>query len=100
MLLSQMPAAAQSWLSSLLRVAAEEAGRGGAGSESLLARLAELMFVEVVRQYITQLPDDSKGWLSGLKHRHERAIWRARLRSPHKVGGHLIGIPNSTTQRA
>src|SRR4029453_6697966 len=31
---------------------------------------------------------------------HERAIWRARLRSPHKVGGHLIGIPNSTTQRA
>jgi len=70
MLLSQMSAAAQNWLSDLLRVAAEEAGRGGAGSESLLARLAELMFVEVVRQYITQLPDDSKGWLSGLKHRH------------------------------
>jgi transcriptional regulator GlxA family with amidase domain len=32
----------------------------------VLARLAELMFVEVVRQYITRLPDDSKGWLSGL----------------------------------
>jgi AraC-like DNA-binding protein len=70
MLLSQMPAVAHSWLSSLLRVAAEEAGRGGAGSESLLAKLAELMFVEVVRQYITHLPDDSMGWLSGLKHRH------------------------------
>jgi AraC-like DNA-binding protein len=70
MLLSQMPAAAQNWLSSLLRVAAEEAGRGGAGSESLLAKLAELMFIEVVRQYITQLPDDSIGWLSGLKHPH------------------------------
>jgi len=70
MLLSQMSAASQSWLSSMLRVAAEEAGRGGAGSESLLARLAELMFVEVVRQHIAHLPDDSKGWLSGLKHRH------------------------------
>ena len=70
MLLSQMSATAQSWLSSMLRLAAEEAGRGGAGSESLLARLAELMFVEVVRQYIANLPDDSKGWLSGLKHRH------------------------------
>jgi AraC-like DNA-binding protein len=70
MLLSQMPAAAPSWLASLLRVATEEAGRGGAGSESLLAKLAELMFVEVVRQYITHLPDDSKGWLSGLKNRH------------------------------
>lgn len=70
MVLSQMSAAAQGWLSSMLRVAAEEAGRGGAGSETLLARLAELMFVEVIRQYIAHLPDDSKGWLSGLKHRH------------------------------
>jgi len=69
MLLSQMSALAQSWLSSMLRVAAQEAGRGGAGSERLLARLAEVMFVEVVRQYITHLPEDSKGWLSGLKHR-------------------------------
>lgn len=69
MLLSQMSAAAQGWLSNLLRLAAEEAGRGGAGSESLLARLAELMFVEVVRQYIIHLPEESKGWLSGLKHR-------------------------------
>jgi len=43
MLLSQMPATAQSWLSKMLRVAAEEAGRGEAGSESLLAKLAELM---------------------------------------------------------
>jgi len=70
MLLSQMSVAAQNWLSNMLRVAAEEAGRGGAGSESLLARLAELMFVEMVRQYMAHLPDDSKGWLSGLKHRH------------------------------
>lgn len=70
MLLSQMSAAAQSWLSNMLRVAAEEAARGSAGSESLLARLAELMFVEVVRQHIAHLPEDSKGWLSGLKHRH------------------------------
>jgi AraC-like DNA-binding protein len=70
MMLSQMSASAQSWLSNMLRVAAEEAGRGGSGSESLLARLAELMFVEVVRQHITHLSDDSKGWLSGLKQRH------------------------------
>jgi AraC-like DNA-binding protein len=70
MLLSKMPATAQSWLSNMLRVAAEEAGRGDAGSESLLAKLAELMFVEVVRQYVVHLPEDSRGWLSGLKHRH------------------------------
>jgi AraC-like DNA-binding protein len=70
MLISQMSAAGQSWLSNMLRLAAAEAGRGGAGSESLLAKLAELMFVEVVRQHIIRLPEDSQGWLSGLKHRH------------------------------
>jgi AraC-like DNA-binding protein len=69
MLLSQMSAAGQSWLSNMLRLAAEEAERGSAGSESLLAKLAELMFVEVVRKHIIQLPDDAQGWLSGLKHR-------------------------------
>ena len=69
MLHSQMSAAGHSWLSNMLRLAAEEAERGSAGSESLLAKLAELMFVEVVRKYIVQLPEDSKGWLSGLKHR-------------------------------
>lgn len=52
------------------RLAAEEAEHGGAGSEGLLARLAELMFIEVVRKYINDLPEDSKGRLSGLKHRH------------------------------
>ncbi len=70
MLLSQMSATGQSWLSGMLRLAAEEAEHGGAGSESLLARLAELVFIEVVRKYINDLPEDSKGWLSGLKHRH------------------------------
>jgi len=70
MLISQMSAAGQSWLSNMLRLATEEAERGSAGSESLLAKLAELMFIEVVRKYILQLPDDSQGWLSGLKHRH------------------------------
>jgi AraC-like DNA-binding protein len=70
MLISQMSAAGQSWLSNMLRLAAEEAQRSSAGSESLLAKLAELMFVEVVRKHIMQLPEDSRGWLSGLKHRH------------------------------
>jgi AraC-like DNA-binding protein len=70
MFVSQISAARRGWLADMLRLAAEEAERGSAGSESLLAKLAELMFVEVVRKYIVHLPDDSKSWLSGLKHRH------------------------------
>jgi AraC-like DNA-binding protein len=67
---SQMSPVGQSWLSNMLGVAAEEAELGGAGSETLLAKLAELMFVEVVRKYIARLPDGSRGWLSGLRDRH------------------------------
>ena len=67
---AQMSAAGQSWLSNMLRVAAEEAEVGGAGSETMLARLAELMFVEVVRKYIATLPEGSPSWLSGLRDRH------------------------------
>ncbi len=67
---AQMSAAGQSWLVNMLRVAAEETELGDAGSETMLAKLAEVMFVEVVRKHIARLPDDSRGWLSALRDRH------------------------------
>ena len=54
----------------MLRVAANESEFGGAGSEIILAKFAEVMFVEVVRNYVARLPEDSRGWLSGLRDRH------------------------------
>jgi AraC-like DNA-binding protein len=38
-----------------------------AGGEAMLARLSELMFVEVVRQYVAGLEPGRRGWLSGLR---------------------------------
>jgi len=67
---AQMSAASQSWLGNLLHVAAEESELGGAGSETMLAKLAEVMFIEVIRKHITRLPEDSRGWLSALRDRH------------------------------
>ena len=67
---AQMSADSQSWLSNLLHVAAEESGLRGAGSETMLAKLAELIFVEVIRKHITRLPEGSRGWLSALRDRH------------------------------
>lgn len=32
----------------------------------MLGKLAELMFVEILRQYMQQLPADQHGWLAGL----------------------------------
>jgi AraC-like DNA-binding protein len=62
--------ASRGWISSMFRMAAEETELGSPGGEAMLARLAELMFVEVLRKYIDQLPDDSRGWLSALRDRH------------------------------
>jgi AraC-like DNA-binding protein len=66
---AQMSGASQSWLANLLHVAAEESELGGAGSETMLAKLAEVMFVEILRKHIANLPDDSRGWLSALRDR-------------------------------
>ena len=36
----------------------------------MLAKLAELMFVDVLRRYVGGLEDHSRGWFSGLRDRH------------------------------
>jgi AraC-like DNA-binding protein len=63
------PAAESSWVAQLLRFAVDETGTRRAGSETVLAKLSELMFVEIVRRYIDALPEGSPGWLSGLRDR-------------------------------
>jgi AraC-like DNA-binding protein len=37
------------------------------GGESVLSRLSELMFIDVVRRYLETLPADRMGWLAGLR---------------------------------
>jgi AraC-like DNA-binding protein len=64
---SPLSAASQDWLTRLLDVAIKESVLRGAGSEAMLARLAELMFVEVIRNHIASLPDDATGWFAGLR---------------------------------
>jgi AraC-like DNA-binding protein len=61
------PAAASGWLSTLINIAVGESGAKRPGGENILARLSELLFVEVVRQYLEQLPAEQRGWLSGLR---------------------------------
>lgn len=58
---------AMPWLAELVRFAGREVSAGRAGGESMLSKLTELMFIEVVRQYIDRLPDGQEGWLAGLR---------------------------------
>jgi len=47
-----------------------EAMRPGPGNRAMLARLSELLFMEVVRWQLTHVAEGRRGWLAGLKDPH------------------------------
>jgi len=50
-----------------IRIAVAEAAEHHAGRESVLTKLSELMFVDVLRGYLAALPSEQVGWLAGLR---------------------------------
>jgi AraC-like DNA-binding protein len=59
---------ASAWpLTAMLDIAIRESGRSQPGTENVLARLSELMFVEAIRRYLVELPDTQRCWLAGLR---------------------------------
>jgi AraC-like DNA-binding protein len=55
------------WLGQFIRFAVLESAQKRAGGESVLAKLSELMFIEVVRRHLETLPPAQAGWLAGLR---------------------------------
>lgn len=55
------------WLGTLIQQVTAESRLGRSGAESVLTRLAELMFIEVLRRYLEELPSEQTGWLAGLR---------------------------------
>jgi AraC-like DNA-binding protein len=56
-----------SWIAQLMHQAVAESQGRRPGSEAMLARMSEMMFVDAVRRYTTDLPEESAGWLAGLR---------------------------------
>jgi AraC-like DNA-binding protein len=54
------------WMRSTFQYAAAEMA-GRPGSETVLAKVSELLFVEAVRRYAQALPEGQTGWLAGLR---------------------------------
>ena len=61
----------------LMRVALQETATPRAGGETIRAKVSELMFMNAVRQYIDELPEQSTGWLAALRDRHVAAALNA-----------------------
>ena len=55
------------WLEHSIRYSVGAANAPNDGSGLVLAKLGELLFVETLRRYITELPADETGWLAGAR---------------------------------
>ena len=65
--LLHMRGMSNAWLDGFARQLTEESRLGRPGADGVLTRLAELMFIEVLRRYLDELPPGQTGWLAGLR---------------------------------
>jgi hypothetical protein len=75
-----------------------EAVRGRPGASCLMARLTELLFIEILRRHMAQLRDEDVGWLAAL---NDRCICRAPCirtgSSAQGVGGNREAMGTGST---
>ena len=57
------------WIANFTQRAVAESHAQRPGGEAMLARMSEMMFVHAVRRYADLLPEQSAGWLAGLRDR-------------------------------
>lgn len=65
--LLHLPSEPNGWITSFVSQAVGESAGRQAGSEAMLARMSEMMFVDAVRRFVQTLPEGSTGWLAGLQ---------------------------------
>jgi AraC-like DNA-binding protein len=58
------------WLGQFIRFALAEVSEKRPGGDTVLTKLSELMFIDVLRRYIETLPPHKTGWLAGLRDPH------------------------------
>jgi AraC-like DNA-binding protein len=69
--LLHVPAAGDgAWIGQVMRQAVNESHNKRPGGEAVLERISEMMFVDAVRRHVERLPEESTGWLAGLRDRH------------------------------
>lgn len=62
-----IPHESSTWLATTLKFTVNEALAARPGNAAMLGRLTELMFVEIIREYMEQLSPNEQGWLAALR---------------------------------
>ncbi len=88
------------WLEDSIRRLVAEVGSSQPGSQAMLAKLSEALFVETLRQYVAGLPTEDTGWLAGARDPivgRSLAILHGRVQHPWTIA-HLakeVGLSRS-----
>ena len=87
------------WLESSILHLVDEAASGRVGSEAMLAKLSEALFVDTLRRYVATLPERQTGWLAG---RATRSSGRASASSTtaSRIRGRSRRSPGKLGSRA
>ncbi|MBZ5604552.1 MAG: AraC family transcriptional regulator [Acidobacteriia bacterium] len=88
------------WLESSILHLVEEAASGRVGSEAMLAKLSEALFVDTLRRYVSGLPQHQTGWLAGTRDPivgKSLALLHSRVAHPWTIAdlAHEVGISRS-----
>jgi AraC-like DNA-binding protein len=92
--------AGDGWLSTLISAIMTESGKRRLGAESVLSKLSELLFIEVVRCYMEALPHETQNWFTALSDPHVgRAIrlMHEDIRRPWTLAGLAREVGTSRT---
>jgi AraC-like DNA-binding protein len=76
---------AGAWLEASVRYALAEARSPRPGGEGVLAKLAEVLFIEVLRLYMNEQGEGRTGWLAGVRDRIVGAALHALHKSPSRA---------------
>ena len=58
---------AQPWMETIVHAMACEQRSGRAGGATILTRLSDVLFVQALRAYLAELPDETVGWMGALR---------------------------------
>jgi AraC-like DNA-binding protein len=89
------------WLETSIMHLLDEAASGRVGSEAMLAKLSETLFVDTLRRYVAMLPDQQMGWLAGARDPivgKSLALLHSRVAHPWTIANLAdeVGISRST----
>jgi transcriptional regulator GlxA family with amidase domain len=82
------------WIENSIRFSVGAAGGSNAGSDLVVAKLSEVLFVETLRRYVSSLPPGQTGWLAGVR---DPAVGQA-LALMHKDPAHAWTVEDLARQ--